>query len=170
MGTVGIGVINVIAAAISVLLLDRIGRRPLLLLGLFGMFVSLFVLACAFFSKTEHIGLYSIFCLLAYVGFFSIGIGPIAWVVPSEIYPMHIRGKAMSVGVFCNWSANWLVSFTFLDLISNLGTGGTFLLYASISIFAIWYVRKFIPETKGKSQEEIEKSFQSLILLKKGSK
>ena len=154
--TLIVGIVNVLATVISVWLLDRVGRRILLLVGSMGMAVSLIFLSLAFFLKTTWIDQVSLFSLMAYVSFFAIGLGPVTWVLLSEIYPLKIRSKAMTVAVFANWGFNYLVSLTFLDLIRGLGPEGTFLLYAVISLLAFWFVFRFIPETKGKSLEEIE--------------
>lgn len=156
--TLGIGTINVIATAVSVWLLDKIGRRTLLLIGPGGMAVSLAVLSFAFFSNTLSIGTIAIVSLMAYVAFYGIGLGCVTWVVLSEIYPYKVRGKAMTLAIFINWVCNYFVSFTFLDLIEGLGAYGTFLLYALLSAFTVWFVYRFLPETKGKSLQEIEKS------------
>jgi SP family galactose:H+ symporter-like MFS transporter len=155
--TIGIGLINVLATGLSTWLLDRVGRRILLLIGVAGMAVSLGLLSVAFFTASSLIGNLSVISLMAYVAFFAIGIGPITWVILSEIYPMKIRGKAMTVAIFINWAFNYLVSLTFLNLIGTLGAQGAFLLYALISAFAFWFIYRFIPETQGKSLEEIER-------------
>jgi SP family galactose:H+ symporter-like MFS transporter len=155
--TMGVGLVNVLATIISVWLLDRWGRRPLLLISLSGMVVSLLVLSFAFFTASASIGLVSVLSLMSYVSFFAIGLGPIMWVVISEIYPLQVRGRAMGIATFANWLFNYLVSLTFLDLIEILGSAGTFFLYAVIGICALLFIYRFIPEMKGKSLEEIEK-------------
>jgi MFS transporter, SP family, galactose:H+ symporter len=98
----------------------------------------------------------SVGSLMAYVAFFAIGLGPITSVILSEIYPLKVRGKAMTIAIFGNWLCNYLVALTFLDFIRGLGADGTFLLYSLISLCALWFIYRFIPETKGKSLEEIE--------------
>jgi sugar porter (SP) family MFS transporter len=157
--TLGIGIINVIATLISVKLLDQAGRRRLLLIGIAGMALSLAFLALAFFSSWEKIDQIAVISLMAYVASFAIGLGPVTWVLISEIYPLKVRGKAMTIATFVNWVFNYLVSLTFLDLIASLGSSGTFALYAAISAIGFWFVLQFIPETKDKSLEEIEAEF-----------
>ncbi len=148
--TMGIGAINVLFTLISVWLIDRIGRRPLLLIGVGGMVISLLTLSYVFFTQSAAIELFAVVSLMSYVAFFAIGLGPIAFVILSEIYPLQVRGRAMSLSIFANWLFNYLVSLTFLDLVQRLGSAGTFCLYAVIGILAFWFVYRFIPETKGK--------------------
>jgi len=154
--TMVVGVVNVLATIISVWLLDRIGRRMLLLIGAAGMAVALLVLAWAFFIGSGWVDDAALISLMAYVGFFAIGLGPVTWVILSEIYPLKIRSKAMTVAIFANWGFNYLVSLSFLDLINGMGAGGTFLLYAVVTLLSLWFVYRFIPETRGKTLEEIE--------------
>jgi SP family galactose:H+ symporter-like MFS transporter len=154
--TLGVGIVNVLATALSVWLLDRVGRRILLLIGTGGMTVFLSLLAIAFFSKSELIDQIAVVSLMAYVAFFAIGLGPVTWVMLSEIYPLKVRGKAMSIAIFINWSCNYLVSLTFLEFIELLGAFGTFLMYALISALSFWFMYRYIVETRGKSLEEIE--------------
>ncbi|MBS0604259.1 MAG: sugar porter family MFS transporter [Verrucomicrobia bacterium] len=154
--SLGIGVINVLATLFSVWLLDKVGRRVLLLVGIAGMVVSLGFLAFAFFTESQFIDKIAVGSLMAYVSFFAIGLGPVTWVILSEIYPLKVRGAAMTVAIFTNWACNYLVALTFLDFIKVLGPHGTFFLYSLISIVAFWFIYRFIPETKGKSLEEIE--------------
>ncbi len=156
LATLGIGAINVLATLFATWLLDKAGRRILLLIGIGGMVLCLALLALAFFLNTSMIGTIAFFSLMGYVAFFALGLGPVTWVVLSEIYPLKIRGKAMTVAFFGNWLFNYFISLIFLDLIGGFGPGGTFLLFALISAISFWFVYRFIPETKGKSLEEIE--------------
>ncbi len=154
--TILVGAINVIVTVISLWLIDRIGRRPLLLAGLVGMALSLLVLGFSFLTTGTSSGLTAIFALLIYVGFFAVSLGPVAWLIISEVYPLGIRGRAMGIASFSNWLCNYFVSLTFLTLIQELGTSGTFWLYAIICILGLWFVIKLVPETKGKTLEEIQ--------------
>ncbi|MEN9344464.1 MAG: putative metabolite transport protein ywtG [Chlamydiota bacterium] len=154
--TVGVGVINTLATLVSVWLLDRIGRRKLLLIGTVGMGIALLIIAMGFFSNSSWLDELSVLSLMAYVSFFAIGLGPVTWVLLAEIYPLKIRSRAMALAALVNWSFNYLVSLTFLDLIQGIGPGLTFLLYALISMLSFGFVFLFIPETKGKTLEEIE--------------
>lgn len=156
LATLSIGIINVIATALSSWLLDKTGRRKLLITGSAGMALGLGFLATAFFVQSAMIGIIAVISLMAYVAFFAIGLGPVTWVVISEIYPLSIRGKAMTISLFVNWLFNYLVSLTFLDLIQKIGSEGTFFMYAVICIIAFAFVSRYLPETKGKTLEEIE--------------
>jgi MFS transporter, SP family, galactose:H+ symporter len=158
LATMGLGVINVLATLLSVWLMDRAGRRKLLLIGLVGMVVSLVILATAFITSMKAIDQIAIISLLGYIAFFAIGLGPVTWVILAEIYPLEIRGRAMAIACFVNWMCNTLVSLTFLDLVISLGTGGTFFLYAAFGVVGWWFVFRYIPETKGKSFEQIQKT------------
>lgn len=154
--TILVGAINVLVTIVSLWLIDRVGRRPLLIAGLIGMAFSLFILGISFLSKSESSGLTAIFALLIYVGFFAVSLGPVAWLIISEVYPLGIRGRAMGIATFSNWVCNYFVSLTFLSLIQGLGTSGTFWLYAIICFLGLWFVIKLVPETKGKTLEEIQ--------------
>lgn len=154
--TILVGVINVIVTIISLWLIDRIGRRPLLIAGLIGMGLSLVVLGITFLEQGEALGLTAVFALLIYVGFFAVSLGPVAWLIISEIYPLGIRGRAMGIASFANWLCNFFVSLTFLTLIQDLGISGTFWIYAIICVIGLWFVIKLVPETKGKTLEEIQ--------------
>lgn len=158
LATLGVGIVNVVFSVAAVWLLDKVGRRPLLIWGVAGMVVSLLVLAFAFFTGSELIDLIAIVSLMTYVACFAIGLGPVPSLLLSEIYPLKIRGKAMTLGTMSNWLFNYLISLTFLDLMQHLGSAGTFCLYAAIGIVALWFFWRYIPETKGKSLEEIEAS------------
>lgn len=158
--TLSIGIINVLATLVSVWLLDRIGRRRLLLIGIAGMVMSLFSLVITSFLRSSLIDEMAVISLMCYVAFFAIGLGPITWVLLSEIYPLKVRGKAMALATFVNWFCNYFVSLTFPNLLISIGIGGAFLLYGLISVIAFWFVFRYVPETKGKSLEEIEQLLQ----------
>ena len=121
------------------------------------MVLCLASLSSAYFIGSKMIDVIAFMSLIGYIAFFAIGLGPVTWVVLSEIYPLKVRGKAMTIAAFGNWVFNYLVSLTFLELIGKLRPEGVFLLYALISAVAFWFVYRFIPETKGKSLEEIER-------------
>ncbi|WP_050031457.1 sugar porter family MFS transporter [Natrinema altunense] len=158
LATVGIGVVNVVMTVVAVLLIDRTGRRPLLLLGLAGMSVMLAVLGVAFYlpGLSGAIGWIATGSLMLYVAFFAIGLGPVFWLLISEIYPTEIRGTAMGVVTVVNWAGNLLVSLTFLRLIDVVGQTGTFWLYGALSVLALLFCYRLVPETKGRSLEAIE--------------
>ncbi len=164
LATVGVGVVNVLATLIALWLLDKVGRRVLLLVGLVGMIISLGLLSISFglFPNSSTIGGVTVLSLMLYVASFAISLGPIFWLLIAEIYPLKIRGKAMSVATIANWGANMLVAFTFLTLIQYLGKGATFALYGAIGIGAWLFSYFIVPETKKFTLEQIEKQWKKL--------
>ena len=160
LAAIGLGIINVVSTALSVWLIDRMGRRKLLLIGLFGMLVSLQLLSAALYLKNDHTAAVSVGALMGYIAFFAIGIGPITFVLISELYPLKIRGRAMGIAATANWIFNFSLSLVFLDLMKWLGSSGVFELFAVLTLASIIFVHYCIPETKGKSLEEIEADLQ----------
>jgi sugar porter (SP) family MFS transporter len=158
LASVGVGVVNVVLTLVAMQLIDRVGRRPLLLVSLAGMALSLFVLGLAFSLSqlTGSLGWIAVSSLMVYVGSFAVGLGPVFWLMLAEIYPLRIRGRAMSIGTVVNWTANLIVALSFLTLTQVLGKGPTFWLYGVVTIGAWFFVFYLVPETKGKSLEEIE--------------
>ncbi len=162
LATAGIGLVNVVMTIVSMWLIDRAGRRPLLLVGIAGMTVSLAMLGMAFRLPTGHSSLawVAVITLMAYVAFFAISLGPIFWLLISEIYPLKIRGLAEGTAAGANWSFNLLVSITFLSLLQALGPSLTFWMYGALAIAAWLFSYYLVPETKGKTLEEIEESWR----------
>ncbi len=156
LATFGVGIINFVATLVAVWLLDKVGRRTLLLVGIFGMLVCQLFLGIAFAPQGKVLDIMALLSVMGYVCFFGIGLGPITWVVLSEIFPLKIRGKAVGMALFANWFANYLIALTFLPLLTKLGMSLTFFMYALITLIACIFVYFCIPETKGKSLEEIE--------------
>ena len=159
--TAGVGLVNVIMTIVSIPLVDRLGRRPLLLTSLTGMLISLVSLAVGFAlggSALKWIGALS---LVVYIASFAIGLGPVFWLLISEIFPLNIRGQAASVATTANWLSNFFVSLTFLSLLNSLGNVLTFLLYALLAAAALWYCFALVPETKGVPLERIERNLRS---------
>ena len=143
---------------LAIFLLDRVGRRPLLLTGVAGQIVGLAILGAAFqFQQFASFKSYiAIGGLVIYVACFAFGLGPIFWLLISEIYPLKVRGAAMSAVTVVNWAMNLAVAVTFLTLVGVLGHAGTFWLYGVIAIGAWVFFYLLVPETKGKSLEQIE--------------
>jgi SP family galactose:H+ symporter-like MFS transporter len=159
LATMGVGIVNVLMTAVAIGLIDRVGRRPLLLTGLIGMAIGLGLLGFAFMlpgQQSSTLGLIAAGSLMLYVASFAIGLGPVFWLLISEIYPLKIRGRAMSVATEANWGSNLIIALTFLTLIQLLGETGTFWLYGLVSILAWLFAYFLVPETKGRSLEEIE--------------
>jgi SP family galactose:H+ symporter-like MFS transporter len=143
---------------LAIFLLDRVGRRPLLLIGVAGQIVGLAILGAAFqFQQLASYKSYiAIGGLVIYVACFAFGLGPIFWLLISEIYPLRVRGAAMSAVTVTNWAFNLAVAVTFLTLVGVLGQAGTFWLYGAIAVAAWVFFYLLLPETKGKSLEQIE--------------
>jgi SP family galactose:H+ symporter-like MFS transporter len=162
LATVGVGVVNVILTIVAIMLLDRVGRRPLLLIGLAGMVSSLTLLGAIFFlpSLLSSLGSLAVVGLMLYVASFAIGLGPVFWLLISEIYPLKVRGLAMSIASEANWGSNLIIALTFLTLVQVLGRSGTFWLYALVGVGAWVFAFLLIPETKGKTLEEIEEHWR----------
>jgi SP family galactose:H+ symporter-like MFS transporter len=156
LATVLVGAVNVAVTIISLWLIDRVGRRPLLICGLIGMAAALSVLGFSFLGKGEEAGMTAVAALIGFVAFFAVSLGPVAWLIISEVFPLGIRGRAMGIASFSNWVCNYFVSLTFLSLIQGLGTSLTFWLYGIICITGLWFVIKLVPETKGKTFEQIQ--------------
>lgn len=158
LATAGIGIVNVIATIFAVYYLDKIGRRTLLLTGMIGMGISLLALSFAFQSEQQSPYLYwtAMFSTFAYVICFAFSLGAALWLLVSEIFPLEVRGAAMSVAVFSCWLWNFIVSSTFLTLLNALGPTHTFLLYAIMCFLGTAYCYYKVPETKGVSLEAIE--------------
>ncbi len=160
-----VGAVNVAATFIAVAFVDRFGRRPLLLTGLVGMGVSLTAVGLSFAFLDESataggapsaVGIITLVSLVVYIASFAFSLGPVVWTVISEIYPSAIRGRAVSVATAANWAAAFVVSMTFLNLLDAIGETATFLLFAVLSaVTFVWIARK-VPETRGKSLEEIQ--------------
>jgi MFS transporter, SP family, galactose:H+ symporter len=149
-----IGVANVLVTIVSIFLVDRLGRRFLLLLGTAGMAAALSLMGIAFHQQSA--GRVIFYEMIAYIVSFGIGLGPVMWLLISEIYPTKIRGQAMSLATLSVWGANWLVAGTFLSLIRAAGPAGTFWIFSFICILAFGFCFAFVPETKGKTLEAIE--------------
>ncbi len=157
LATAGIGVVNVGMTLVAIWLVDRVGRRVLLLSGLSGMAVSLCLLALGFLlGKGTASGWLTAASLAAYVGSFAIGLGPVFWLLISEIFPLAIRGRGMSAATIANWLANLVVALTFLDLVDLLGHPGVFFLYAALTLGALLFARALVPETRGLGLEAVQ--------------
>ncbi|KAL6346387.1 hypothetical protein AAG906_033183 [Vitis piasezkii] len=166
--TVGLGVIQVIATGVTTWLVDKAGRRLLLIVSSSGMTLSLLLVSVAFYLKdviSEDSRFYSILGILSLVGLvalvitFSLGVGAIPWVIMSEILPVSIKGLAGSIATLANWLTSWAVTMT-ANLLLSWSKGGTFAIYTLMTAFTIVFVTLWVPETKGRTLEEIQRSFR----------
>ena len=154
------GAVNVGMTIVAIWLLDEVGRRPLLLTGTAGMAVGMTITALSFLGGENLHGALAIVAvlgLLIYTGSFAIGLGPVFWLLIAEIYPLKIRGAAMSVASTANWAANFVVTISFLTLLSAIGGVGAFFLFGFLTLVALGYFWRKVPETKGRSLQAIER-------------
>ena len=156
--TVFIGLTNLVFTILAVLMLDRLGRRALLLTGTAGCVVALIALGAYFASPSlqASAGWLALTSLIVYIASFAIGLGPVFWLMISEIFPLHLRGPAMAACTVANWAFNFAISFTFLTLTHAITKQGTFWVYAGMGLIALWFFATRVPETKGRTLEEIE--------------
>lgn len=164
--SIGIGFVNVIATVFAVFYLDRLGRRPLLFAGLFGMTISLAGLSIAFQLHLDVTKWLAVVCTFIYIISFAISLGAILWLVVSEIFPLQVRANAMGLAVFSCWFWNFVVSSTFLSLLATLGPSLTFMMYCVLCLFSIVYCYFFVPETKGVTLEKIEENIHKQLPLR----
>ncbi len=153
LGAVLVGLVNSAFTFVAILNIEKFGRRKLLLIGVIGAFLSLFGVGVLFALGSKLI----IIPLLFYVASFAFSFGPIVWVIISEIFPTRIRGLAVSIGSFSLMLTGFFITLTNPVLIKTILPSGTFFLYAALTLPAIWFIWKFVPETKGKTLEEIER-------------
>ena len=152
---VAIGLINLIFTILALWKIDRWGRRPLLIYGMFSVFISLIIIAFQFtFDSSQGVLIVVMLCI--YMASLALSINAVIWVLIGEIFPNRIRGSAMSIVTFTNWGANFLTAFTFPWYIDKIGMGGGFFTFAGMCLLATIFFNKYVPETKGKTLEEIE--------------
>jgi sugar porter (SP) family MFS transporter len=157
LATLGVGIVNVLMTIVAIVFIDRWGRKPLLYAGVAGMMVALGALAYAFASEhlNGSLGAITVAGLMFYVGCFAFSLGPIVWLLISEIYPLRVRGRGMAIATFSNWLANFVVSLYFLTMIHSWGTSATFAFYAVMCAITLVFIRFAVPETKGRELESI---------------
>jgi MFS transporter, SP family, arabinose:H+ symporter len=160
MANVIIGATNLVCTLIALRCLDRWGRRSMLLTATAGMTVSL-----ALFVLTNRMPgippLAVLACVISYTGFFAFAMGPLPWVVISEIFPNKIRGRAASIATSTLWTGTLVVTFTFLSLVHALGVSGTFAIYAILCVVSFVFIWKMVPETRGKTLEQIQREWEA---------
>jgi MFS transporter, SP family, galactose:H+ symporter len=163
LATAGIGLVNVLMTIVSMRLIDTKGRKPLLLTGIAGMVITLGLLGFVFHSanRTGALAWLAVISMMAYVASFAISLGPIFWLLISEIYPLKIRNSAEGLAATFNWGSNLLITLTFLTLVERLGQSLTFWLYGVCAIASWIFSYYFVPETKGHTLEEIEEFWRA---------
>ncbi|XP_029672765.1 facilitated trehalose transporter Tret1-like isoform X2 [Formica exsecta] len=162
--TIIIGLVNFIATFVAAVVIDRLGRKVLLYISAMSMILTLFVLGGYFYVKSlgvnmEAAGWLPLVCLIIYVIGFSTGFGPIPWLMMGEILPAQIRGTAASIATGFNWTFTFIVTKTFQDIIDLIGAHGAFWLFGAFVVAGLIFVILSVPETRGKTLEEIERRF-----------
>ena len=162
--TLGVGLVNVLFTVVSIRLIDRVGRKPLLSWGLICMVISLFALGGAFWLAKilgPSLRWIAVASLFIYIAGFAVSLGPVAWLLIAEIYPLKIRGLAMSLATLSNWVFNLAIAMSFLTITETLGKAQTFWLYALVGLGGWFFCRMLVPETKGSSLEVIEANLRA---------
>ncbi|KAK1417456.1 hypothetical protein QVD17_26583 [Tagetes erecta] len=165
LATIAVGFVKTTFILVATFLLDKIGRRPLLLSSITGMIVSLMSLGIALtvIDNSDHKVTWAIVlcitAILSFVGFFSIGMGPIPWVYSSEIFPLRLRAQGCSMGVAMNRSVSGVISMTFISLYEAITISGAFFLFTSLAVIGCVFFYTLFPETQGKNLEEVEQVF-----------
>jgi sugar porter (SP) family MFS transporter len=164
-----VGATNVLATFIAVAWVDRFGRRPLLFTGLVGMALSLAAVGLSFAAlenqpeggatSTTVGGIVTVLALVVFIASFAFSLGPIVWTVIAEIYPNRVRGRAMAVATAVNWLAAFLVAQFFLSIVDAIGESTTFFIFSALCVATYVFVWRLVPETKGRSLEEIQERF-----------
>lgn len=152
--TIVMGLINVVFTVVAILTVDKWGRKPLLITGSIGMAVGMIAIGMLSFYKV--IGICTLVFIIIYTASFMMSWGPITWVLIGEIFPNKIRGRAIAIAVATQWAANYFISSTYPAMMEFSG-GVTYMFYGVMSILSAIFVWKMVPETKGKSLEEMEK-------------
>lgn len=150
-----LGILKLVMTAVAVFVVDRLGRRPLLIGGVSGIAVSLFLLS-SYYTLFKDSAFIAVIALLLYVGCYQLSFGPIGWLMISEIFPLRLRGRGLSIAVLVNFASNALVTFAFSPIEALVGTGILFLGFGVIALVSLLFIFFFIPETKGLTLEEIE--------------
>ncbi len=157
LSTVGIGIVNFIFTLIAINFIDKIGRKTLMLIGSIGLISTLGLVAQAFYTQNFSGWSVTIY-LLVYIAFFAFSQGAVIWVFIAEIFPNQVRAKGQTLGSFTHWIMAAIIAFSFPMLAETLGGGNTFLFFSVMMVLQLLFVWKLMPETKGKSLEQIEKT------------
>lgn len=154
--TVGIGAINVIMTIAAMLIIDRLGRRKLMLIGFAGAAASLAAIAAVTATGNPELGPVALGGVLLYISFFAISLGPLPWLYMAELFPLRLRSRGMALASVANWSTNFLVVFLFPVVLAAIGISATFGVFAACCVFGLFYAWARAPETKNVSLEDLE--------------
>lgn len=164
--TIGVGIVNFLMTGIAIIFTDRLGRKPLLYAGTIGMMLSMLCLGMAFnYADTlgENLRYVATASVMVYIACFAFSLGPVTWIMVSEILPLRIRGLAMSICTVSNFFFNFIIVLSFPVLLQHIGEAHTFWIYAGICFISLFFFHFYVPETKGRSLEEIERNWQQGI-------
>jgi sugar porter (SP) family MFS transporter len=156
LSTAGIGLVNLIFTMIAIGFIDKIGRKKLMLIGSFGLIVTLGLVSYSFLGKNS--GTMVAIYLMVYIGFFAFSQGAVIWVFISEIFPNQVRAKGQTLGSSTHWVMATLIAFSFPYITGKIGESWTFLFFTGMMVLQLIFVLKVMPETKGKSLEQIERT------------
>jgi MFS family permease len=162
LATTGIGLVNCLVTGAALLSIDRVGRRPLLLVGTSGVTLNLIVLGLAYLlpPQTALVNFILVAGLMGYIASFAASLGICIWLLNSEVYPLEIRGKGSATGSITHWVLDLIVASTVLTLINTITETGTSWLYGVFGVIGILFFFRVVPETKGRSLEEIEEDLE----------
>ncbi|MGG0418728.1 sugar porter family MFS transporter [Priestia aryabhattai] len=162
-GNIGNGVVSVLATFVGIWLLGKVGRRPMLITGLIGTTIALLLIGIfsLVFEGSATLPYIVLTLTITFLAFQQGAISPVTWLMLSEIFPLRLRGLGMGVTVFCLWGVNFLVGLTFPVLLANIGLSTTFFVFVVFGIGAILFVKKYLPETKGLTLEQLEHNFRN---------
>lgn len=164
------GSVNILFTFVAIALIDKVGRKPLLLIGALGQAVMLGILALIFgmadvsptgeLMLSDQMGIYALLSANAYIAFFAFSWGPIMWVMLGEMFPNQFRGAALAVCGLIHWTSNFTITMTFPILLSSIGLGLSYGIYAAFGLIAFIFVKKFVTETKGRTLEDMSRDLQ----------
>jgi MFS family permease len=154
---VSIGVTNLVFTILAISVIDKLGRKTLLIIGSFGIIISLGLVSWAFFTQ-EFVGYSVMIYLIIFIASFALSQGAVIWVFIAEIFPNNVRSKGQTLGSATHWVMAWLVSSTFPMLVESSAMGGAyaFALFTAVAVIQLLFAWKVMPETKGKSLEQIQ--------------
>lgn len=152
--TAMMGMVNLTFSVVSMFFVDKVGRKPLMIVGSIGMSIAMILLAITFISGHAQ-GYFVLLCIMGYLAAFGFSLGPVVWVLIAELFPNRVRSYAVAIATFVLWGANFVVSFTFPYLLAHL-KGYSFAVYGLMCLFCLAFVLKYLEETKGKTLEQLE--------------